>query len=478
MRGASGTKRVVNNRYQPSVDFYRRVPRDLTEATTLGAVMSLSCITIMVVLFFSETYAFLISSITTSVDVDDKFESPQIKLNFDVSIYDLPCEYLSVDVLDSIGANRQNITKNVEKWHLDDKGVKRGYYGRNREQKEIEHESHYDEEGQEIEFDGIPGEHPEVLDKSSFESFINRNEGAFINFYAPWCVWCQRLHPTWDKFAYAMREKKMKAGVAMVDCVDQRILCTENGVRAFPTLRWFENGHSVNPDYHGDRTTDAFINFVEMKVRAMDRIQNNPALKEHRKNTRHKNEEGCRVLGFIMVNRVPGNFHLIARSVNHNLHIAMTNLSHTVNHLSFGEGHQRPTPKMKRIFRNVPDSFKQFKPLDGLSYITTQYHKAFHHNMKVVSTYFDMGGSFSSSPSNTLNTYQFLSQSQVVEYNEMNVPEARFSYDISPMSVVVQRKGRKWYDYVTSLCAIIGGTFTTLGLIDASLYKVLKSKKL
>ena len=74
--------------------------------------------------------------------------------------------------------------------------------------------------------------------------------------------------------------------------------------------------------------------------------------------------------------------------------------------------------------------------------------------------------------------YQFLEQSQVVSYDEVNVPEARFSYDLSPMSVVVEKSGRKWYDYLTSLSAIIGGTFTTLGLIDAVLFKVFKPKKL
>ena len=73
--------------------------------------------------------------------------------------------------------------------------------------------------------------------------------------------------------------------------------------------------------------------------------------------------------------------------------------------------------------------------------------------------------------------YQFLEQSQIVFYEKVNVPEARFSYDLSPMSVLVE-KGRKWYDYLTSLCAIIGCTFTTLVLIDAMLYKVFKPNKL
>ena len=44
----------------------------------------------------------------------------------------------------------------------------------------------------------------------------------------------------------------------------------------------------------------------------------------------------------------------------------------------------------------------------------------------------------------------------------MDVPEA-VRYDLSPMAVVVSSKGRRWYDFVTSVCAIVGGTFTVLG---------------
>lgn len=73
--------------------------------------------------------------------------------------------------------------------------------------------------------------------------------------------------------------------------------------------------------------------------------------------------------------------------------------------------------------------------------------------------------------------YQMLAQSQIMHYNEMEVPEAKFSYDLSPMAVLVSSKGRRWYDFVTSVCAIIGGTFTVVGLIDAILYKIIKGGK-
>jgi len=480
MRGANGVGRGMEarrgTRTVPSVDFYQRVPRDLTEATTLGAMMSLSCIFIMAVLFLSETIAFARSTIETSISVDDIEinTSPQIRLNFDLSFYALPCEYLSVDVLDSLGANRQNITKNVEKWHLDEGGEKRGFHGRNREQREIKHEIHPDEE----EYEGEVGEHPVEITPDTYKKFLGDYPLAFINFYAPWCIWCQRLHPTWDKLAHSIKESQMQVGIGVVDCVTYGTLCQSNRVRAFPTLRWFENGQEVSPDYRGDRTVDALSNFVKMKSVSHERIKSNPKIQQQRAQmSRMKTEEGCRVSGHLMVNRVPGNFHVEAKSKAHNLNVAMTNLTHTINHLTFGEDVLTTTStKSKRILKQIPDSYKvkQLQPLDSKTYTTERFHQAFHHSIKVVSTHYNMG----KSSNQQLSAYQMLAQSQIVEYDDMSVPEARFSYDISPMSVVVNKKGRKWYDYFTSLSAIIGGTFSTLGLIDAALYKVFKSKKL
>jgi hypothetical protein len=45
---------------------------------------------------------------------------------------------------------------------------------------------------------------------------------------------------------------------------------------------------------------------------------------------------GCLLTGFLLVNRVPGNFHIEARSKYHNLNPALTNVSHIVHDLTFG----------------------------------------------------------------------------------------------------------------------------------------------
>lgn len=470
--GVSGTT-VQGRRYVPTVDFYQRVPRDLTEATKLGAIMSLCCISIMSILFMSETIAFAKTKTVTEIFVDDQSSlQPQIKLNFDLSFYALPCEYLSVDVLDSLGTNRQNITKNVEKWHLDDSGKKRDFHGVNVEQREIKHDEDHPNENDA--YDWIPGDTPVVLDSEHFETFLQEHPAVFVDFFAPWCIWCQRLHPTWEYFAKDIKDSDLKLVVAMVDCVAQQTLCQQHSIRAFPTLRYFENGRSVT-DYHGDRTTSALMVFSQDKMKNMDFnvIQITPRMILEQN---HLTQEGCQVSGHIMINRVPGNFHVEARSNSHNLNIAMTNLTHTINHLSFGNKEDFDSARSRRVLKHFPISSRQFNPLEDTTYKTLEYHKAFHHNVKVVSTKYTLGPS--DSRAYYVFAHQILAQSQLVEYEIQNVPEARFSYDISPMGVGHSMKARMWYDYVTSLLAIIGGTFSTLGLIDATLYRIFKSKKL
>mmetsp|Transcript_18878 Transcript_18878/g.46776 ORF Transcript_18878/g.46776 Transcript_18878/m.46776 type:complete len:480 (-) Transcript_18878:27-1466(-) len=463
-----------------SVDFYRRVPKDLTEATTLGAAMSLMAIAIMAILFLSETAAFARTRIATSISLDEN-TAPQIRLNFNITMLDLQCDYVSVDVWDALGTNRQNVTKNVEKWQITESG-ERQYSGRNREQRAVTHEEHDRTLEEMHEEDGV---HAVELTEQNFNQFVADNEMAFVDLFAPWCVWCQRLAPTWEKFAQEVKKLKMPVGVGKVDCMAQANLCRAQKVMAFPTIRWYHLGQPISPEYKMDRTVQALVGYSKRKLemdekykeweaKAVDTSQEEKDEKRKLFQAHRPEHPACQVSGFLMVNRVPGNFHIEAKSKNHNLNSAMTNLTHIVNHLSFGDPMDRQSRRTKRILKQVPEEHRQFAPMDGSSYFTKDFHQAYHHYIKVVSTHLNMG----KSRSNQLMTYQFLEQSQIVYYETNNVPEARFSYDLSPMSVVVEKEGRKWYDYLTSLCAIIGGTFTTLGLIDAILYKVLKPKKL
>lgn len=463
-----------SQRRAPHGGIYKHVPRDLTYSTTVGGLMSIACILVVTVLFFSETFAFLRTTASTTLEMDESTDS-QIRLNFNVTMHELDCEFAVVDVLDKIGTNRQNVTANVDKWGVDGYGRKTVFAGRAGSKKnEIKHEMQ-DETLEELIEDGS---YSKPLTKENFDSFLSKGENHMVDFFAPWCRFCQMLAPTWEKFAQEVFDEGMPIGIGGVDCTVEKDLCSQYQISAFPSILFFHrefDGSYSHESYRGDRTVDTFIRYAKTKVTQDQNEweQDKKRRKEQLGNVDlHKlDTRGCMLSGWVMVNRVPGNFHIEARSSAHTIDPAMANLTHTVNDLSFGDPKYVQDRRLKRLLDyELPETVRRISPYDDQKYFTDQFHQAFHHSMKVVPTEVKVHGK-------KIVTYQIMGQSQIVYYELVNVPEARFSYDISPMTISVEKSVRRWYQYITSICGIIGGTYTTLGLIDAVLYQVLNPKR-
>jgi len=447
-------------------DFYRKIPTDLTEKTLHGGILSILAVFFMGLLFIIELFVFLNPEIETSVMIDPMVDS-QLRLNFNISVPQIPCEYATIDIYDVLGENRLNVSKNVEKWALDESGVKRLFQGRNREQQDIK----YDEHHPELEVLHANGIHAIPLDQDSFPDYLRGHENVFANFYAPWCIWCQRLAPVWEAFAEEVEKDNLSIQVISIDCVENKDLCTEQQIQAFPTLRLFKNGERFLQDYKMDRKVETLKSFVKEKLDLHERMKEWPAERVE-KYHETKYHPGCVLSGFLLVNKVPGHFHIEARSKHHDINAPMTNVSHIVHSLSFG----RPLDKKfeKNLQKYVPEHLVQMNFLRGQKFIDDQPHQAHHHYIKVINTHYN----FKSNPLTTsrVDTYQYLPQTSVMHYDDQGIPEAKFAYDISPMIVSVKKKGKRWYDFVTSICAIIGGTFTVLGLFNSIFHHVLKKK--
>jgi hypothetical protein len=145
-------------------DFYRKIPKDLTEATTHGSILSMCAVIFMLVLFLAELMAFLTVTYETNVIIDRSTDT-QLRINFNITVLDLPCEYAVIDVVDVLGTRTNNVTKNVNKWQIDSSGIRQNYVGRNREQQDVLHDTHHPE----IEILHANGVHAVAIDESNFE---------------------------------------------------------------------------------------------------------------------------------------------------------------------------------------------------------------------------------------------------------------------------------------------------------------------
>eukprot|EP00662_Eupelagonemidae_sp_cell21_P030671 gene30671-51425_t len=109
--------------------------------------------------------------------------------------------------------------------------------------------------------------------------------------------------------------------------------------------------------------------------------------------------------------------------------------------------------------------------IDGKQFVVDKFHRAPHHYIKVVSTRFESWGGIRSyqithqswggirsyqithQSRGGIRSYQITHQNREANIGRRDTPQAKFSYDLAPVE-------KKWYDFITSVLAIVGGSFT------------------
>jgi hypothetical protein len=185
---------TMSSRHRPwaaHIDLYRKVPTDFLEGSKRGSIMSYISLAGMMLLFLLETKAFFSGKLTTYLTMDVSGEDLRIRLNFNITMMDLKCDWAVIDVVSVLGTN-QNVTAHVTKWNIDANGVRQGYRGRNRNQKDI---SLYDPTVTEsLEELHVNGEDAISLDEKTLDLFKKDHDYLFVDFYASWCSHCRGEH--------------------------------------------------------------------------------------------------------------------------------------------------------------------------------------------------------------------------------------------------------------------------------------------
>lgn len=434
------------------LDLFRKIPKDFTKGTKSGALFSLAAIGLMLLLFFLELASYLRGKIDYSVTMDDNTD-PQIRVSIRVQMYELPCEFAQLDIYDYLGVNRLDVQQNVFKNRIAGPSGERflGFY---ENKPKIMHEAHHD-----------PNKVASLdLSRKDFMSHLEQrgDRYSFVNFYANWCSHCQRLAPTWEAFAEEVLRRNMDVAIYKVDCVHQAQVCQDQRIMGYPTLRLFKGTKIVTDDYMGDRTVAAFLAHLETNTG----VHAAAAFNANNASERIHKVEGCIISARLDLNRVPGNIRIHARSDAHDIEPLATNVSHTIQNLGFGA-----TDNQGHILTHLPRYLApNTNPLDGKSFVNTQGFLSHDHYLKVVSTRYIKTGF----PSKVVQGYQLTVASHMYE-NAPQIPEVKISFDLSPTAIVLTDAGRKkWYEFLTNVCALVGGIYTVISLMDTAFYATMR----
>ena len=94
-------------------DLYRKPNKDSVNSTISGAILTVICSILIVFLFLKEYEEFNAVEVVTDMFVDSNRGGQMFEIKFDITVFRIPCDVISLDITDVMGLHKENVRGTV-----------------------------------------------------------------------------------------------------------------------------------------------------------------------------------------------------------------------------------------------------------------------------------------------------------------------------------------------------------------------------
>lgn len=81
------------------------------------------------------------------------------------------------------------------------------------------------------------------INKDLYKEIIAEKKNAIVEYWAPWCTYCRRIGPAFDKVGAEYGEKLI---VAKANIDDEPEIASLNDIEVIPTFVFYKDGQAVD----------------------------------------------------------------------------------------------------------------------------------------------------------------------------------------------------------------------------------------
>ena len=79
------------------------------------------------------------------------------------------------------------------------------------------------------------------INKVEFEYLLSQNKPVLVDFWAPWCSYCRRIGPAYDRLA----EEQKDVQIVKLNIDEEPLIANQEQIEVIPTLVLYRGGKAI-----------------------------------------------------------------------------------------------------------------------------------------------------------------------------------------------------------------------------------------